>query len=207
MKTLAAIPAYESKVYCACVDGLLESAGLFDAVYMPTGTRNLSAIRNTIAANFMRTPFDVLFFIDADVGFQRGDVRLILSHILAGEKFVAGGMPYRSPQQERDLMFEPLPGEPRHAKGFYEVKYVAGGFTAIHRDVFDKIGSKTYADRYRPDSQGPEMWNYFPQPVVDGELLSEAYAVCHLARLAGFRVMLDTHVQLSHWGTCGFPQR
>lgn len=200
MKVLAAIPAYEGKVYCGCLEGMLESGRLFAGLYMPTGTGNLSAIRDTIAHMFLSTDSDVLFMIDADVGFSASAVLKVLAHIEGGETFVAGAIPYRNPTLQHLFIYEPEEKQTCDRTDVFPVKYAAGGFTAIHRTVFEKIVTDGWAVNYRPEPMAPEMYNFFPQPIVDGELLSEAYGVCFLAKLAGVRVILDTTTRLTHWG-------
>jgi hypothetical protein len=206
MRFFAALPAYQSQVVVAGLHGLLESGGLFAGVYTPTGTANLPSVRNALVATFLSTPFDACFFIDADVGFQQEAVQKIMRHVMDGDHFVAGAIPYRNPELEDTPIYRPVPGVAACTSGYFPARYVACGFTCVHRAVFEKIIAAGLAPTYRQVSTGVRIHHFFPQPIVDGELLSEAYGLCHLAEKVGIPVMLDADCGLTHWGMWGFPR-
>jgi choline kinase len=54
-------------------------------------------------------------------------------------------------------------------------------------------------------NHGHDEWDFFPVGVVNKEYLSEDWYFCDKARALGFKVMLDTRVQLRHEGSAIFP--
>ncbi len=72
------------------------------------------------------------------------------------------------------------------------------GFTAIHREVFEKIDALPgYATL---SSQSGVTRPYFKKIVVDNYWLPEDASFCHVARQAGASTMVDTRIRVKHLG-------
>ena len=87
-----------------------------------------------------------------------------------------------------------------------EVTYLATGFMAVHRRVFEKLAETLPLCM---QSTPLPFWPFYLQFTVpwpgDGHLyLSEDYAFCHRAREAGFRIWLDPSIRLGHVGSYEF---
>ncbi len=54
-------------------------------------------------------------------------------------------------------------------------------------------------------NHGADEWDFFSVGVVNKEYLSEDWYFCDKARALGFRVMLDTRIQVRHEGSAIFP--
>jgi len=54
-------------------------------------------------------------------------------------------------------------------------------------------------------NHGADEWDFFSAGVVSKEYLSEDWFFCDRARALGFKVMLDTRIQLRHEGSAIFP--
>jgi hypothetical protein len=85
------------------------------------------------------------------------------------------------------------------------------------KSLMDKAVFSEFLIRLGPDNaeddrsakhyvnHGHDEWDFFPVGVVNKEYLSEDWYFCDKARALGFKVMLDTRVQLRHEGSAIFP--
>lgn len=154
--------------------------------------------RNRAAADFLASGCEYLLFIDADILFSRGQI----DRLMESAEPVLGGIYCLKTAEATAPCLQTLPGaQPIACGGIEEVKRTGTGFLRIHRSVFEKL--KEFATPY--NNHGRDEWDFFPSGVVDGEWLSEDWYFCDLARRAGFRVMVDTTIQVGHEGSIVFP--
>ena len=155
--------------------------------------------RNRAAANFLATDCDYLLFIDSDIIFNRGHIEQLMENADP----IVGGI-YCLKQEEVKAVLQTMPGCKGIAVGrTEEVKRIGTGFLRIAREVFEKL--KSPAIEYV--NHGRREWDFFRSGVVDGEWLSEDWFFCDDARAAGFKVMVDTRVQVGHEGTIVYPMK
>jgi FkbM family methyltransferase len=156
--------------------------------------------RNRAAGNFLSTDCDYLLFIDGDIHFHRGHIEMLME----SNEPVLGGIYCIKTADETRPCLQTLPGHaPIACGGLAEVRRTGTGFLRIHRSVFEKLKDK--ATRYT--NHGRPEWDFFPSGVINGEWLSEDWYFCDLAREAGFKVMIDTRVQVGHEGSIVYPIR
>ncbi len=164
-----------------------------------------SRARNRAAAHFLReTKRDYLFFIDSDIIFEKEHIDMMME---SDEPVLAGI--YCKKSKGIEPCINTLPGTPdTPCGGYQEIARAGTGFLRIHRSVFEKMkdvgeSSPNWASHYV--NHGHDEWDFFPVGVVNKEYLSEDWYFCDKARALGFKVMLDTRVQLRHEGSAVFP--
>jgi hypothetical protein len=148
---------------------------------------------------------EVLLQIDSDIVFQPEDAIRICEAAL--ERDVVGGV-YVTRGKGKHCYPTSLVGNDRRVEygndpAPVKARYVAGGFNAVHRRVFERLAqdmpllnSKEEHGRFYP---------FYIPTWCDGEdglpmYLSEDWALCHRAREAGFGVWIDPSVRLLHLG-------
>jgi hypothetical protein len=172
-----------------------------------TDTVNESLItrgRNVIAETFLRSQFDALMFIDADIEFEPDDVGKLWQ---LGVPVACGvytmkrdGAPYAAWVQGelvRDL---------ERFAGPVEVDKAGTGFLMIRREAFEKL--KPSVDQVLESVLGETVpvHRFFSQMVVpyeDGTAieLSEDYSFCERWTRIGGKIVMDPSVRLRHHGT------
>lgn len=151
--------------------------------------------RNAVATYFLtETQIPWLLFVDMDIGFTDQDIE----YLFESDEPIVGGVYYLKGTKQVcsvRLMDAKFPEDKVRER--VEVRRLGTGFMRIHRSVFEEISDPAFAEPYKTH-EGKLQWDFFPQPVTDGELLTEDWGFCDLARRAGFRIMLDTRIQLLH---------
>lgn len=170
--------------------------------------------RSQVASDFLRTPgYDALMFIDDDIVFTPDAALKLAKHIESGMDVVGGA--YVTKSQPPQLACRPFEGQRiefnSDAKPV-EIVYLAGGFTMIHRRVFEKLSEKLplcFATNKHQKSYWPfylpfvkaQKTGFFKRNM---EELAEDFAFCDRARDAGFKMMLDPSIRLEHIGQYRF---
>jgi hypothetical protein len=159
----------------------------------------VSRARNIAVAGFLKTDAEYLLFWDADIVAMPQD----LAWLCENDHDILCGI---YPKKQLDLVpvFQTLPGHEATAfGGIIEVSRSGTGFMRVHRSVFQSMIDSGSAPVYT--NHGEDQWDFFPVGVRDGEYLSEDWLLCDLARSLGFKVMLDTRIQLRHQGLATYP--
>lgn len=166
--------------------------------------------RSIVASDFVRSDkADILFFIDDDVVFNPEDVLKLVQHIQDG-KFVVGAVyaTKSDPPQISSRFFDNQRIEFNRNSKPEEIMYLAGGFTMIHKKVFEKMCFRLplcFANSKTEKS----FWPFFMPFVVKKmngffkkqyEYLSEDFAFCHRAKDCGFDIWIDPSIRLGHVG-------
>lgn len=155
--------------------------------------------RDAAATYFLektKTPW--LLFIDMDMVYTPQDI----SRLFESNDPIVGGVYYIKDQNKRQIAAIQLPDKEYddNFQGRVEVARAGTGFMRIHRSVFANLVT---VEKYK--HEGKLLYNFFPMPITDGELLSEDWGFCDLAREAGFKIMLDTRIRVLHQGTALYP--
>lgn len=150
---------------------------------------------------------DVLVSIDTDIEFNPDDVETIADQARETKGIVggvymtrgrAGGIPTSTLLRDHRYLFDI--GDPREA-ALQPIRYVAGGFMAVHRSVFETLAADLPLTHR---GTAIEHYPFYLPFVVEGEdgpeLLSEDYALCERAARAGFPIAVNTRVRLGHVG-------
>lgn len=153
--------------------------------------------RNVAAAVFLKTDYQYLFFWDADIiaGSQHLDFMAENDHeILCGI--------YPKKQKELVPVLNCLPGTTSiETGGLVEIARGGTGFMRIHRSVLEAMKCRDI----EYDNHGELQWDFFQVGVRNREYLSEDWYFCDRGREIGFKVMLDTRIQVKHEGSAVYP--
>lgn len=158
----------------------------------PDGAMNLAT------AMFLESGCDRMLVIDGDLSFQPWHVELLLSHnlpIVAGlyPKKIAGVI---------EFPMMPLPNtEPlKDAADLVPVAFIARGFMAFKRDVFDVLIANKKA--HVVEMEGRNIWAFW-QTQLGGH--SEDLTFCETWRSIGGSVYVDKRITVNHHGSAKFP--
>ncbi len=161
--------------------------------------------RNRAAAHFLReTKRDYLLFIDGDIIFTQEQIKMLAE----SDEPILGGI-YCKKSHAIEPCLNTLPDHKEtQCGGYQEIARQGTGFLRIHRSVLEKMkdcgeDNPYWAKHYV--NHGQDEWDFFPTGVVNKEYLSEDWYFCDKARGLGFKVMLDTRIQLRHEGSAIYP--
>jgi len=216
-KVLIATPAYGGMVTVGYMNSLLGTVSRLTAmsvgvaVHTEGGESLITRARNEIAAAFLAYPDQThLMMVDADIEWRGDDIVRLLAHDLP----VVAGL-YRTKGPSGRFSSRPLgpwtdaPRDP--VTGCIEIKYAATGFLLVKREVLETLAA-AYPDTKitKADPSGawrlPWLYDFFPTPIVDGEMLSEDYGFCHRWRAIGGKVWADPTIKLVHHGMHGYAR-
>jgi hypothetical protein len=163
-------------------------------------TQNESLItrgRDCLVAQFLRTDYERLMFLDADIEFRPEDVARLWNMDVP----IAAGVypmkrkdaPLAAWRDGKLLRLEDCPSEP------FDVDYIGTGFLMVHRAVFESL-KDAHPDWKYEDGIG-EVWAFFQCPVEDGILLSEDYFFSKRVRELGYSIIVDPSIRLGHIGS------
>ncbi len=177
--------------------------------------------RNNLAAAFLESDCDVIFFLDNDIIIEpRHFDRIIkrftmplapvtLEETLSGSTAQTIGIVcalYPKKQAVLDWVVNYLPGEQPDAEGYMRVKHAGTGAMAISRAMLQDFIKKNPKIEYRGDPAPDAVrWDLFPMHAEDGRYDSEDWKFCNRARDAGWEVWVDTRSQLRHVGKIVYP--
>lgn len=171
----------------------------------------ISRSRCRQAAEFLKHGTDVWVQIDHDVGFKPQDVLLMAKLALDHDAIVCVPYAKRSwPPSHACRSVEPLP--PPGTNELVEIQFGASGFMAIPRAALLKITSFCESpecpSEFRisecNDVKGSTFKTWFQPFVLNKEYLSEDYAFCARAAIAGVTVFAWCAPQLFHYGIHGY---
>ena len=183
------------------------------------GEALINRCRNVHANQAMRGPYDKLLSIDSDIEFTYEDfIRIITSpHPIIGGSYPLKCLP-------PVVNFNPLPGKGTEllkskrgydydafeafktkyadAEGIAEVRDLPTGFLCLDTAVLKKLAetAEVYGDFHQETGATEGYFDFYPTRVINRELVSEDWGLCHLARSAGYKIMFDTKVITSHYG-------
>jgi hypothetical protein len=204
------VPAFGTLVP-KCEEGLreLERRG-----YPVRRVRGFSAVdqgRNVMAADALHDGFAETMWIDTDIGFDADAVEGLRSHNLP---LVAGLYPQPG---GRSLACHLLPGTDKlvfgAAGGLVEIEFAGAGFLHVRRAAYEAIRDRLALPLCNTRF-GRGLWPFFQPTWIPEEpsaaggpthrYLTDDFAFCHRARLAGLKIMADTSLRLWRTGSYGF---
>lgn len=228
MRLLISTPCSGGMLYEQYVGSLLQSAnraldeGLLE--YWEVAFQGKESLihraRNRAATDMLINKFDKLLTIDADIAFTYEDFKRIISHDLP---IVGGCYPLKAFPVV--VNFNPFPDQFREFvksergfdydafsayvnkyadpdTGLVEVRHIPTGFMCVRGDVFGKLSETvpTYFSRVTSSSECRGFFDFYPSLVKENILESEDWGFCRIATEAGFKIHLDTRIQLGHVG-------
>jgi hypothetical protein len=184
--------------------------------------------RNTLVSGFMEEEYDYLFFIDADIGFDKADF-LYMIHAAVTENLdvICGAYPQKRIAWEiiekarqnnlisKESDYSKYSGiyginfekeeQTINTKELNEVMECSTGFMLISRKTFNKFKNAYPEQEYKADKNDnyKKMFAYF-DTMIDkdsGRYLSEDYMFCKYIKKLGIKIWLAPWIKLSHVGT------
>lgn len=151
--------------------------------------------RNNMACDFLKTKFQKLLFIDADIEFDPDDVAMLLEHDV---DLVAGVYCMKKPDSQWYAVWKDGKLVKDLGEGsLEEVDFMGTGFMMIDRNVFERMIS-FYPEIKNDDPV--ETWGFFNRMKYNGVMLSEDYSFCQRWKDLGEKIYADTRVRLIHHG-------
>ena len=165
------------------------------------GSAQIDSTRSRLATQALHDGFDELMWIDSDIVFTTADVARLRGHELP---VVCGICPKKG---TRAVACHVLPGTTElvfgKRGGLQPVRYAGTGFLLtrahVYHDIAEKVGLPVCNERF-----GEPLVPYFiPMTIPDGEghwYLADDFAFSERARQAGYDIMADTTIRLTHVG-------
>jgi hypothetical protein len=211
----------------------LDRMGVAHTLLTLTNESLITRARNRLVAQFLATSGTHLFFIDADLRFDPGDVLRLVAH---DRPVIAAAYPAKAVREENvvghvfedveqvrrattqyvvNVIFEDEEAMARNEAtlkdGLIEVLDAGTGFLCIQRHVIEQLIAAHpeltyYPERtYQADPANPQPeWALFDTMIDEGRYLSEDYAFCRRWQRLGGSVWLDPTIALDHLGTHTF---
>lgn len=221
---LIAIPAFDGRWESSTGAGLFEiaRAGMAMNLAKLDGNSNIALARNMIAHGFLKSPYEWLVFIDADIGFTANDFALLMDWAkdapppIDPELHVAATLieisVYRDEVYEEIAKFKtPALVSCEYARKVDNAppSRLGMGFCRIHRSVFTALDALTLeSGEARIDAfqyQGEHVSDYFLCGCVEHRYMTEDTGFFSLCRLAGIRPRVEQRTNLTHTGKRIFP--
>jgi hypothetical protein len=210
-KLMIAIPAYDGKINIQSAFELPQLAlsaakyGFNIQLVHMSGCSIITRARNSLVNQFLESDCTELLFIDADIHFKRDDVIRIMA--LGGDKDVlAGAYPRRAKDQMffTDIYYNDHGGIDLTEEGLLQVERIGTGFMFIRRHVFEVLRDKHPEWKYWVDVEKTHHYSFFDFLVTPEGYMGEDYLFCDRVRAEGFKVYLDSEINLGHYGTTEF---
>lgn len=204
MSILFCTPAYGGKIdephFRSCLELQREliRAGVEHDWLTGRNESLVTRARNEMTASFLATGYQRQCWLDADIEFVTDGVAKLWNldaDIAVG--FYSMKRPDKPLSAWKDgklVKLDDCPKEP------FEVDFAGTGFMMVKRHVVETLAKS--ADKYRgPHGMVPAL---YMTPVHNGGFESEDYHFCRRAREAGFKIIGDPSIKLTHWGQCGY---
>lgn len=212
-KLMIATPSYDLRLSVDYVRSLiatifaLQEQGV-DTCWLPrVGDSLLPAARNILAAQFLASKeWSHLLWVDSDIEWDAADVMRLIAHDL---DFVCGA--YRLKSASVEYAHTPLQGaQVEPGTGLIEVSSAGTGFMLTKRVVYERMiaayPEKRISNpaRFVAQSISQEaqllMYDFFPLGMQGSEYVGEDIAFCRAWRALGGKVLVDTSLNLAHYG-------
>ncbi len=208
LSVLVGCPAYDGKVETGFAGGLAACAAahLFGNIVFLNTCSSVRLARNFLAEGFLRSGYEWLVFIDADICFAVKDFQLLCGYP------IIKGQPMDIVNDDATL----LKGYPLISCAEYSKKMESGepaklgmGFCKIHRSVFEQLQALNNADGSAMlctyTFQGRFCHDYFVDGPVQGMWFTEDNGFFQLCRLAGIIPRIERRTSLIHMGKREYP--
>ncbi len=162
------------------------------------GESLVSRARNNLVSTFLRSDFDTLAFIDADIEMRGVDFCRLAK--MTGVRGAAVCM--KGPPGEELLSAWKDGKRLRRANMGAEslsVDFLGAAVMLVPRSAFDALIESGDVSAYEDAGIGPG-YDFFQCGAVDGVYLSEDYGFCYLLKKAGVPVKVHPTVQVKHYG-------
>jgi len=207
MSILFCTPCYGSQVTepyfrsCLQLQHAMVSGGFPHNFFTLSNDSLVTRARDVCVANYLKTDFERLMFIDADIEFTPDDVGMLLE---MDQPISVGVYRMKKPGSRYAAWRDgELVDDLDQFKRPITVDYAGTGFMMIKREVFTEIYEAFPEWKYEEGQVG-DCFGYFQDPIMDGFHMSEDYFFCHTWRELGHEVWMHPQVRLTHHGVYGY---
>jgi len=156
--------------------------------------------RNEMTASYLSTRHSHMMWLDADIEFEAQDVAKLWN---LDADIAAGAYAMKKPGERwyaawvKGKLVKDLDAY----DGPVEADYAGTGFMLIKREVIEKLAQD--APVYQAQG-GSHVRAIYQTPVHEGVFESEDFHFCRVAKKAGFKLLLEPNVRLTHWGQSAY---
>lgn len=214
MSLMIGVPTYNGQLHHATVGGMLQTAhfcakaGIGFTVEIVPHDAFIGKARATICERFLKSEFNDLLFVDADIGFTVKDV----IQICRADVDVAMGL-YRlkieGADEGKQMKFPALMHDPikRHEKDPFLIglQYGPAGFLKIRRPVLEKMIEK-YPEEYWNGDDG-KTHDFFPCGRHEHYFFGEDIGFCTRLGQMGIDLWGVQNLSLDHYGEKKWPSK
>lgn len=220
---LIAIPCYGGVTSARTTAGLFKLGkallqnGIDHDILFVSNQSLIPKARSDMANYFMNaTDFDILFWLDADIGFEPDDFRKLYETILEGGQYVTGTYRHKTLMPKYSFTIKTDNGGNviwNEKENAIKISKNVGGFSMIHRSVFETIAKEYPELKYIPSGDGREVseqelnnsYHYFDTPISsNGSILSEDFAFQEKCESVGIDIWMRPDITLIHNGNTDF---
>jgi len=187
-----------SPFFKSCLELKEALHGISHQFYTLTNESAVHRARNQCAKAFLSTNYERLMFIDSDIEFNAEDVGKLWA--MDADIAVGAYSMKKMGAKKAAWVNGELIGDLDNLPSPLEVDYAGTGFMMIKRNVFDVMSNHVGVS---DTEEGPRK-QFFHFPIIDNVELSEDYEFCRAAKSCGFKVQMDTDIELKHYGLHGF---
>ena len=207
-KIFVAIPCYDKKVFVPCVQGLMKAMkvlienNISSDVCFEVGLPYVTMARNNLIRKFMESDATEIIFIDADIGFQPDDFKMLIG---ANEEVIAGIYPKKQAEDVFPVMLKTdVQGHVINENGVLLASGLPTGFMKIKRSAIEKLTSANPDLAYTDALSGKVTYNLFGTYVEDGRWFGDDYGFCKLWEKAGGKCYAMPNITFIHCGQRNF---
>jgi len=198
------IPTYNGYIHFEAVKGLMNAALLAGKHSMSLAAEIIphdafvGKARDLIAHRFLKSGFQELVFIDADIGFNVAG----LVALAKADVDVAMGL-YRMKEKGPHSRFPALMCNPLEVnekdENLVRLEYGPAGFMKVRRHVFEQMIEK-WPDDWFSDSKNGKIYDFFPCGRFGNEFIGEDISFCNRLKQLGIPIWGVQGIQLDHFG-------
>jgi hypothetical protein len=215
-------PAYGGQVTSGFATELAASVSLFQSYNMElhcillTGHSVIQMARNRVLREFLKTDSEMLVWIDSDISWNPMDLLKLCLH----DEEVVGATYRKKVATTTEFTVQLKRGNlDPDKRGLLEVDRIGTGFLRVTRKALEDLtkdcnhldlhnkANETHtiggSGKYQ-DSQTDYIHNVFEVGIYKGEFLSEDFIFCEKLKEKGYKIMMDTKIDLGHEGPYTF---
>ncbi len=198
-KVLIGTPSYDGRIDTWFADSLVRTIKQADpklinihAIY-PSYDSLVQRARNDLVRMAMDGGYDTLFFIDSDVEWEP---EWFFRFLARPEPIVGAALIKKSDQESYTVKIVKKNLTKSEDDVLVQVDGLGTGFLKVDRFALEKLW--LMSEPYVHDGVPNRM--VFDLKILDGDLISEDYVMCHKWQSLGYKVWLDPSITINHNG-------
>ena len=204
-----ATPAYGGNVTVNYANSLVKSSALFQSnglklnVLFLSNHSLITMARNKIVSEIFKgdqNDWESIVWIDSDISWDPEDLLKLSLH----DEDVVSGTYRKKIHNHCHFTMKMIRGnEEPDERGLIEVEAVGTGFLRVSRKAMQHLldtEKNYYSERDNSSGAYTEIKNIFETGIKNEQMLSEDFFFCSKLRDLGYKIMLDTRIDLGHDG-------